>query len=250
MQSIIYYRPRSEASEGYVFTGVCHSVTNRGGGVTPNASWDRSHGQGGGGSAQHLPPPGQHLPPRTRSQHLPPPREHLPPPGQHLPPSPPGPGHNTSLPLPWHRSQHLPPPLDQVTTLPSPPPPPPGTGHNTALTLPRHRSQHLPPPWTRSQHPPPPAGLYAGGRYASYWNAFLLGYNIICTEIYCYTYRLYLLQGELFCCTNNPTEACQPFLSALTLAKQHNLLLMTAMATVHLAYVQVNLCEKLNSGKL
>ena len=24
---MIYYRPRSEASEGYVFTGVCHSVT-------------------------------------------------------------------------------------------------------------------------------------------------------------------------------------------------------------------------------
>ena len=27
-----YYRPRSEASEGYVFTGICHSVTEWGGG--------------------------------------------------------------------------------------------------------------------------------------------------------------------------------------------------------------------------
>ena len=37
-----FYRPRSEASEGYVFTGVCHSVIFEGGGgeggVTPNAS--------------------------------------------------------------------------------------------------------------------------------------------------------------------------------------------------------------------
>ena len=44
-----FYRPPSESSEGRVFTGVCHSVTERGGGVTPNASWDRSHGQGDGG---------------------------------------------------------------------------------------------------------------------------------------------------------------------------------------------------------
>ena len=25
----VYYRPYSEASEGYVFTGVCHSVTEQ-----------------------------------------------------------------------------------------------------------------------------------------------------------------------------------------------------------------------------
>ena len=42
-------RPRSEASEGYVFAGVCYSLcSTRGGGEeTPNASWDRSHGQRG-----------------------------------------------------------------------------------------------------------------------------------------------------------------------------------------------------------
>ena len=37
------YRPRSEANEGYVFTGVCHSVTERGGG-----------GGGGGGRCNHV----------------------------------------------------------------------------------------------------------------------------------------------------------------------------------------------------
>ena len=43
--SILYfYRLRREASEGYVFTGVCHSLCPQGGGgVTSNASWDRSH---------------------------------------------------------------------------------------------------------------------------------------------------------------------------------------------------------------
>ena len=72
---------------------------------------------------------------------------------QHLPP-PPG-----------TRSQHLPPPRDQVTTPPSPrdqvtaPPPPP-------------RDQVTTPP-------PPPQVLYTGGRYASYWNAFLLCYQRI-----------------------------------------------------------------------
>ena len=45
------YRPLSEAGESYVFIGVCHSFCPMGGGgmggVTSNASWDRSHGLGG-----------------------------------------------------------------------------------------------------------------------------------------------------------------------------------------------------------
>ena len=116
------------------------------------------------------------LPPRTWSQHLPPPWDlvttppfprdlvttptslFLPPPS---PPPPPGPGHNTS------------PPSDLVTTPPSP---------RDLLTTPpslppRTWSQHLPPPWDLVTTPPslpPPRGLCAGGRYASYWNAFLL----------------------------------------------------------------------------
>ena len=62
--------------------------------------------------------------------------------------------------------QHLPPP-DNTSPLGQhlPAPPPPGPGHNTS-----------PPPQlgskvTTQQHLPP--GLCAGGRYASYWNAFL-----------------------------------------------------------------------------
>ena len=35
--AISYYHPCSEASEGYVFTGVCHSVNSLGGG---SAFWD------------------------------------------------------------------------------------------------------------------------------------------------------------------------------------------------------------------
>ena len=42
-----YYRPRSEASEGYVFTGVRHSLCTRGW-VTSNSSWGRPHGLMGG----------------------------------------------------------------------------------------------------------------------------------------------------------------------------------------------------------
>ena len=83
----------------------------RGGGVTPNASWDRSHGHRGGECT---------TPPRTRSQHLPLDNTSLPP-GQHLPP-PPGPGHNTSLPPSWT----TPPSLRPWTTPPSLPPPPSG----------------------------------------------------------------------------------------------------------------------------
>ena len=156
---------------------------------------------GGVGNTKGLPPPpqvntlppGQHLPPpRTRSQHLPPPppdkhlppppgtrSQHLPSPGQHLPPppwdqvtTPPSPSlDNTSLPPP---GQHLLPLWDQVTTLHSP-------LDNTSpwlgskVTTPP-LGQHLPPlPWLGSKvtTPPPPPGLCAGGRYASYWNAFL-----------------------------------------------------------------------------
>ena len=75
-----FYRPRSVASEGYVFTGV-------------HVSFILFNSGGGGGEVVN-----------TK-----------------------GPGHNT--------------------------PSPPGPGHNS---------------------PPPPTGLYAGGWYASYWNAFLL----------------------------------------------------------------------------
>ena len=151
------YRPHSVVSEGYVFTGVCHSFCST----------------LGGGGGQHQRTRSQHPPPEhghgTWSQHPPPEHGH----GtwsQHPPPSPPEHGHGT-----W--SQHPPPPTwtwDLVTT-PAPLAPPRnmdmGPGHNT---------HPLPPPpehghGTWSQHPPPlPPGTMRRGRYASYWNAFLL----------------------------------------------------------------------------
>ena len=107
-----YYRPRSEPSEGYVFTGVCHSFCSTKGEVcstkglwtTPpspppgpghNTSppWDQVTTPPSLPRDQVTTPPS--LPtPGTRSQHLPslwttppsPSRQHLPPPGQHLPP--------------------------------------------------------------------------------------------------------------------------------------------------------------------
>ena len=125
LECILVTTPRSEVSEGYVFTGVCHF--NSGGGRS-------------GPGHNTSPPPGP----------------------AHNTSLPPGPGHNPPSP-PGTRSQHLPPPppRDQVTT----PPSPLGT-----------RSQHLPHPRTRSQHLPPTAHLElcAGGRFAFYWNAFLL----------------------------------------------------------------------------
>ena len=62
-----YYRPRSEASEGYVFTGVCHSFCSTGEGgrwVTPKVITPPSPSK----DQVTTPPP----PPGTRSQHLPP----------------------------------------------------------------------------------------------------------------------------------------------------------------------------------
>ena len=93
---IHYYRPRSVASEGYVFTGVCHSVTEGGG---REGGVNQGHG--------HNTPP----PPQTWTWDL-----------VTTPPSlsPPRHGHGT-----W--SQHPPPPptwtWDLVTTPPSLPPP-------------------------------------------------------------------------------------------------------------------------------
>ena len=98
-----HYRPRSEASEGYVFTGVCHSVTNGGGG-------------GGWGEVLHQMQHG------TRSEHLPPPRDRVrtsPPPSGtgSLHPTPPPPTWDLVTPPCPH------PPTWDLVTPPHPPPP-------------------------------------------------------------------------------------------------------------------------------
>ena len=123
-------------SEGYVFTSVCHSVTEQGGKEVVN----------------HLPPPG------TRSEHLPPPAP------------------------PWVRTST--PPSNQVRT--STPPPGPGQAIYPPPLEPGQDIYPLPSwdqVWTSTPSPPrpgqdiyplPPRRLHAGGRYASYWNAFLL----------------------------------------------------------------------------
>ena len=98
---ICNYRPRSKASEGYVFTGVCHSFCSTG---------------GGGGSGQHQwstttsPGPGQNIyppPPPGPDQNIypPPPRDQV-----RTSTPPPGPGQNIyPLPPPGTRYEHLPP---------------------------------------------------------------------------------------------------------------------------------------------
>ena len=110
------YRPLSEASEGYVFTGVCHSFCSTVGG-----------GEGRWSST-----------PMVNHHH------------HHPPPPPSGPSQNV-YPLPppfWTRSECLPPPsLDQVrmSTPPPlrtkseclPPPPPSGPGQNVYPLPPR-----------------------------------------------------------------------------------------------------------------
>ena len=132
-----FYRPRSEASEGYVFTGVCHSVT-----------------KGGGRCSDLVPGPGPgHLPPRDQDIIYPPP-----PPlwGQDIYP----PGTRTSTPLGPGHLPPPPPPRDQDIIYPplGPghlPPPPPGPGH-LPPSSPSGTRTSTPPPWDQDIYPPPP----------------------------------------------------------------------------------------------
>ena len=105
------------------------------------------------------------LPPRTRSQHLPPPQAQI-----TTPPSPQA--QVTTPPSPGTRSQHLPPPQSQVTTPPSLPP--------------GHRSQHLPSPsWDQVTTPPYPrdymqvGGMHPTGMHSCWYD--LVNLPIIAT---------------------------------------------------------------------
>ena len=134
------------------------------------------------GQNVYPPGPGQNVyPPGTRSE-CPTPHLRL---GQNVYPLPPGPGQNV-YPPPGTRSECLTPPptwdLVRMST-PSPPgtrseciPPPPETW-SECLPPPRDQVRMSTPPpetWSECLPPPPPPKLQAGGRYASYWNAFLL----------------------------------------------------------------------------
>ena len=152
------YRPLSEASESYVFTGICLSKCGGwGGGVaTPNAS------------GQHLPPPGHGH--GTWSQHPPPPWMG---PGHNAPPwtwdlattpPPSSPGHGT-----W--SQHPPSPLNMGPGHNTPPPPSPmdmGPGHNTPPGKWDLVTTPSPPPMDMGpghNTPPTPDYMQAGGTH-------------------------------------------------------------------------------------
>ena len=126
-----HYRPHSIASEGYVFTGVCHSFCS-----TPG---------GGGGKVVNTKGPGHNPPPRNMDM---------------------GPGHNTPLPpgtWTWDlvtTPTHPPPPRTWTWDLVTTPTPPDmdmdmGPGHNTPPTWDMVTTPPPPPPETWSQHPPP-----------------------------------------------------------------------------------------------
>ena len=120
---VFCYRPRSEASEGYVFTGICLSNS------------------GGGGQHQRL----------TTSPSVQGQRSTTLPlcPGSEVNPPPPIQDQRSPTPSLGSEVNHLP--------LPTPCTPP---KKERSLTY-----HHLPLPHR---------ALCAGGRYASYWNAFLL----------------------------------------------------------------------------
>jgi len=58
--------------------------------------------------------------------------------------------------------------------------------------------------------------------------------------------RLLLLKGSALCATNNASQAASILLQALTLAKRSHCTLLTALATVHLALVQVHAAVAVN----
>ena len=151
-----FYRPE-RSCEGHVFTGVCLST----GGCLPQCMLGyHTHprpreqiplqeqippwGQTPPGSR---PPRSRHTPPTTREQT--PPRSRYPPGGRH-PLGADRPGADT--------------PQEQTT--------PERTSTRADTPLGADTPQEQTPP--RSSHPPPPRDGHCCGRYASYWNAFLL----------------------------------------------------------------------------
>ena len=123
--------------------------------------------RGGEGGGQHQ--WSTTSPSGTRSEHLPPPDQ-----VRTSTPLPPGPGQNIYPPEP---GQNIYPP-DQVRTST---PLPPGPGQNIYPLPPEPGQNIYPPDQVRTSTPPGPGQniyplpprLHAGGRYASYWNAFL-----------------------------------------------------------------------------
>ena len=133
------YRPLSEASEGYVFTGIC--LSKSGGEVLHQMHHVINHMVRRGEWTTPPPPAG------TRSQHLPPP--------------PLGPGLDNTFPPPWDQvwTTPPPPPWDQVWTIPSPPPLGPGLD-NTSPPLGPGLDNTSPPPGYAQAGGTHPTGMH------------------------------------------------------------------------------------------
>ena len=135
-----FYRPQRSCGQGNIFTRVCHSFCSQGGGGLPQCML------------------GYH-PPKTRQTH---PLEQTPPrPGRHPPEQTPPQTRQTPP-----RADTTPPWIRQT---------PPRTRQTPPEQTPPQTRQT--PPWTRQTTPPKKADFSirsTSGRYASYWNAFLL----------------------------------------------------------------------------
>ena len=170
-----FYRPQRSCGQGNIFTPVCHSV-HRGGGVSASVHPGIPHPPGADTPGEQI-PPGADTPPRSR--HHPgadmplweqtPPQEQTPP-GADMPPRSRHPQPLGADMLP--RTRHVPPGADTPKSR-HPPRADTPPGADTPW-------EQTPPPW---QQTPPQAdtpreadsGIQSmSGRYASYWNAFLL----------------------------------------------------------------------------
>ena len=125
-----------------MFSQACVTCSVQlGGGVTPNASWDRSQvGEGEGGGQRSI-PPGQGPPPPPRQGPPPPPKKKQGPP----------PWTGTTIPTPWTKTNT--PFLQTETTTPPgqgpTPPPPPG---RTTTSSPQHTYRNH-GQWAVDRHP-------------------------------------------------------------------------------------------------
>ena len=184
-----FYRPRSEANDGYVFTGVCHLFCPMREEGTPTASWDRFHGQrgvvlsrgggrwscqeGGGGQRSTTPLDRITSPHQERSLTWPPP-----------PPCPLWTG---------------PPPLDRTPpperSLTWPPPPPP------------HRKGH----WPDHLSPPPPHTHTTYGNYGQWAGSTHPSGMHSCYSIYLEVNSVLIVKNWTVCLKE--TLSCKPLVT-------------------------------------
>ena len=143
MKSFLCYRPQRSCGQGNVFTGVCLST---GGGVCLSACWDAR-------------PPQTRQTPRTRQT---PPGPGRPPPDQADPPT----QTRQTPPRPGRPPQTRQTPLEQADTPPE--------QVDTPLPGRPPQMRRTPPEQADPPREADSSIRSTSGRYASYWNAFLL----------------------------------------------------------------------------